>query len=246
MKKTVGMILILVLSLSLMAAASAEYDDVIRFQELPWGTSLEAVSTLYPQFEEETVTGAAVSLNKLAIKNSDPDYTLENKGQATCLVFSSSDNVIHIGPYDCNSITMYFAYVPEADGSLAYTSSNTSLYAGQYRFSASVAGKKKTGDILNGLIKKLNLLYGEYDSEIDVPWKDSKEKETIGKAYIWKGANDTEVVLYSAYGKDGNAYKNVYLTYYTKAGDQLLKNADAAADPDSAAYKRLFEGCSGL
>ena len=243
MKKIAALLLGLLFVFSF-SMASAEYDKELQFRGLPWGASLDVVSKLYTTFDEK-ITASASPLNVLAIRKAEPEYTFNNLGQMIRLNYYNSDYVMNVGPLQTNSIDMYFAYLPK-DGKLTYDSAETSLYAAQYYFSKYVQdyGINNVGDMWDKLLEKLVLLYGEPDSTSEIPYKNSKDEARTATACSWNGANDTAIVLYTE--SDRNDSGPVYLTYYTKKGDQLLKDADNAADPNSETYKRLFMNCSGL
>lgn len=215
MKKFMSMLLILLLFASFATAETTE--SPILFRNNEWGSSFATVQSSFPE--------------EIRFYDLDKDsaYTVEAKlidewgdyyNGDVCLhtsARSSSIEGMKVAGYEISDISLYFARVPDENGLLVDDDSYTSLYYASYEITP-----KDPEAALADLREKLIGLYGEPSDE------DESDSYIARKYTLWRGANDTIVLLVgSDYGS--GSYK-IEIRYATLEGNQMLQTAlDALA-----------------
>lgn len=202
------------------------------FRGFPWGSSVELLDSLYDVSESKDPDPMTVE----QIYNTGLEYTNQFKNRGLMTKYSANyrtDYGVYVGDLFTDTWTCYYVNMPK-NGRMTYDEADTFLYAARYYFSKydQVSRYDSLDKMEKQLTSRLTDLYG-------TPTTPATKDATGVIMTRWEGANDTEIVL-------TKGEYSVYLTYLWKGGDELLAKADAATDPDSKTYKRLFMDCGGL
>ena len=230
MKKNIFMkrrfyLLALLLVLASAAALADAYDQPILFRGIPWGASYAELKE--PMNLEDLESGinaaARFSYTTDAIIKTASSKTYENK-KYSAVVGVSKDGIDAIGDvagYELYKIFLYFAFVPDEDGSIVRDEEHTALYGAVYCTLGPIGVQKTQEQSFEDVKAKLSSLYGEPEMENTRP--------------IWRGADGTMASLNKGARKSG-----VDIRYATEAGDAMLEaclNAEIAAKEAAKAAK---------
>ena len=224
-----------------------------------------------PIVKKEECSFVSLICDSTNAKMKEEPQKFSHGGLALIAAAESDKEGLAVAGYTTKSSCVYFALVPE-NGRLKYDADHSAFYAGKYRFEKKVdvntsgwlkvskedAGKK-CREYADYFLEQLILLYGNPDKQetLEVSEKyieeyiklfDDKPSNHQFTAYQWYGSNDTELVMVSEidFSYSTQVISKVHIFYTTRKGDEYLKAADAAADPDSMIYKRLVMGAEWL
>lgn len=173
MKKTISIIVILIMLMVLGSSALAKTEDEILFRSIPWGSTYKETMS---QLEDIGVTWGTPSPYKTGKKELTTGFSVSSK---RVMDFSVAGNKV-------SSITLWFAYVvddPSSEESAVFVQA-------QYVFDADT----NASGIETDLKEKISSIYTN---------PDDKSSETFANDFThywyWYGANNSSVTLYHKY-----------------------------------------------
>lgn len=205
----------------------------ITFRGIEWGSTYNDVISSLSDWGMKFREGKSVKTRRIKslINNSWSDYHDYQCGFYTYSSYSSEKK--QVAGYDIDNVALYFSFVPDENGKLVQSPSNTSFFLGQYKIKPT-----DVDGVFVDLKNKLSSLYGQ-------PAKETSNGLIIHYNYCyWYGANDTMVVIVS----DDN-WDCIYINYVWNKGDKLLDEADKIlyqAEIDKEKEKFGLDNTDGL
>lgn len=191
----------------------------ILFMDIPWGTTYKLVNEqhgelgLYPMNGESYKTYSIDDITLGDYKGIDFEYTDIN------VIGICYNNNINVAGYTTSDVSLYFSYIPNADGSLNQEADNSILYGARYEFEA-----KNLAEMQKDLTEKITSIYGEPQKETSAIDIYKNENYYL----FWYGQNDTLLVL-NAFNTENDTSgvfeDEITLSYVWLKGDDYLKKA---------------------
>lgn len=214
MKKVVTLVLALIMVLA-STSALAQYDKPILFRGVEWGVT-----------HNEAVKSLPAELNWWALDVSSSVYPVEHalydegrdyfNGEVGGYVSPRSSSIgkanLTVAGYAVDDVTLRYAFIPNADGTLSKSSDTAKLYYAYYKLDP-----KDPDAAYADLTTKLTTLYGDPDRSF------TKSPYISYEYTIWYGADDTVLCLEREDYPSGSHY--IYIKYATLKGNEWLSTA---------------------
>ncbi len=156
MKRTLALLLALLLALGGMALAEAG-EKVIRFRDLEWGASYEDVRQQVELDDLEALTPPIYSTAYRMYNGEDASFETDTDFYAR-YASDAVDAIGKVAGYTLKRIALYFAAVPDGSGSFPGDAAHTALYMARYDVECD-----DWETTFESLTNKLTKLYGDVD-----------------------------------------------------------------------------------
>ena len=221
-------------------AESSSAEEEITFRKIPWGISCDDAEKMIKQDNidpdarihkdyHSAIPGRSYHITDL---NDLVPWFPKPKIQTTVMDGTNivvNESKLQVAGYDLdlNGLIMYFAYLPK-DNDESWNR-DTVLYAASYEIDVPGDDYKSTvADLKN----KLSNVYGRKFIT------DKKRVDGYNNTYyIWKGANDTYVILCDLDGIGFFQTKQVLIAYASKAWEDKVIEARIAFEAEKEAQK---------
>lgn len=224
MKRLFVLLLALIMvSISVYAAADDVYSTPILFKKIPWGTSytdaVKQLGNISMRDIRETEYWHTMD-DFMYTEGGFSDYNAKIGGYA--YASSSSLEGEKVAGYDIDDLYMYFVYVPGDDGLLIRDEDHTALIYAYYKINP-----KDLTAAYEDLTAKLTKLYGDVDGT------QSDSFLITDNQNLWNGAEGTMVSLVSR-DYESTGTKEIYIKYGFSGAEALMQKAyDAIALEES-------------
>jgi hypothetical protein len=198
------------------------YDGVIKFNGIEWGTSLEEIREAHPEYRIRRLTNGRPGdrYTNLGIVKDVADSQYDNVDLLCCFI----GEPLEVAGYTTTDTTLHFACSKGGDEAL-FAGYDTALYAARYELNPTDA--ETVGGDLRG---KLRSLYGDIDSTDE--WESGHRQRRQDE---WYGQGGSRVTLTVYRDTEDVGDNRIWITYYTKHGNKLLKMAQ------DSVFKRMAE-----
>lgn len=209
-------------------------DGEIVFRNMPWGTTYEdaeraLASTSYLGMSDHSRYRIA-GLNDLVTWFPKINNKWYSAGKAGILYTPD----FKVAGYDVDKAVLYFAFLPNTDG-IINTKCDTDMFAAYYDINVPKELYTETIEDLQG---KLSGLYGTI-----ITTETEKNSDFTAIYNIWKGKNDSYVVLCDITPKGLFSNRTVRVVYASKAHEKYLDQAGTilTAAEEATSTKPPFE-----
>lgn len=223
MKKRIIAIMMMFAILGTSLPVHATEEKEILFREVAWGVNYEDACNIVSDIDWYDMHGEYMKKYPVGdiLYGYGEGIDIENS-DINVIASPWNNNNISVAGYTTESISMYFAFVPN-DGVLTKDLSDTALYGAEYEFLT-----QKPIEMFDDLVAKMCSLYGDdYETKERTNHLDTKITTAV-----WRGKENTAVSVRLEDDSEDYEYAEdrIYIGYAWENGDELLQQASDTID----------------